>query len=87
MYHLVFLTRPADLDIWMKPMVRPDDGFNYYAFVLIYVDNLVIIHHDTESVLRRIDKYFKLKQSLIGNLEIYLGSKLIKIRLKNGVWA
>ena len=31
-YNLVFLPCPADLYICRKPMVRPDDGFNYYAY-------------------------------------------------------
>ena len=70
----------------MKPMVRPDDGFNYYVYVLIYVDNVMVIHHDAQSVLRRIDKYFKLNPSSIRYLEIYLEAKLKKMRLENRVW-
>ena len=31
-------------------MVRPDDGFNDYAYVLVYVGNVMVIHHDAESV-------------------------------------
>ena len=54
MHHLVFLPCPVDLDIWMKPMVRPDDGFNYYTDFLMYVDYVMIILHDAESVIRRI---------------------------------
>ena len=87
MHHLGFLPCPADLDIWMKPMVRPDDGFNNYAYVLIYVDAVMVIHHDSNSILIRIDNYFNLKPSLIGETYIYLGSKLNKMRLENGVWA
>ena len=45
----------------MKPMVSSDDGFNYYAYVLIYVDGAMVVHHDAEIVIRRIDNYFKLK--------------------------
>ena len=67
-------------------MVRPDDGFNYYAHVLIYLDDVMIIHYDAESVLRRIYKYFILKPSFIFDPVIYLGSKLKKTRLENGVW-
>ena len=67
-------------------MVRPRYGFDYYAYVLIYVDNVMVIHHDTESVLWRINKYFKLKPSSIGDPDIYLGAKLKKMRLENGVW-
>ena len=87
MQHLGFLPCLADLDLWMKPMVRPEDGFDYYAYVLIYVDNVMVIHHDAESVLRKIDKYFKLKLSLIGDPDIYLGASLMKMRLENVVWA
>ena len=71
----------------MKPMVRPDDGFNYYACVLIYVYDVMVIHYDADSVLKRIDNYFNLKPSLIGDPDIYLGAKLNKMRLDNGVWA
>ena len=55
----------------MKPMVSPDDRINYYAYVLIYVDDIMVIRHDVESVIRRIDKYFKLKPSSIGEPNIY----------------
>ena len=46
MYHLGFLPCPANTYIWMKPMVRTEDGFDYYAYVLIYVDDVMVIHHD-----------------------------------------
>ena len=29
----------ADTDLWMKPMVRPSDGYEYYAYILIYIDD------------------------------------------------
>ena len=57
MHHLRFLPCPANLNIWMKSMVRPENSFDYYAFVLIYVDNVMVIHHDIESVLWIIDNY------------------------------
>ena len=87
MHHLGFLPCPTDLNLWVKPMVKSEDGFEYYAYVLIYVDDVMVIHHDTESVVRRIDKYFKLKPSLIGNTGIYLGSQLKYMQLENRVWA
>ena len=79
MHHLGLLTCPADLDLWMNPMVRPGYGSDYYAYVLIYVDDVMVIHHDADSVLWRIDSCFKLKPSLIGDHEIYLGAKLNKM--------
>ena len=51
MHYLGFLPCPADLDLYMKPMVRPEDEFEYYAYVLIYVDDVMVIHHDADTVL------------------------------------
>ena len=57
-HHLGFLPCPADLDIWMKPMVRREYGFYYYVYVLIYVDDVMVIHHDADSVLWRTASIF-----------------------------
>ena len=46
------------------------NGFYYYAYVLIYVDDVMVIHHEAESVLRQIYNYFKLMTSSIGNCDI-----------------
>ena len=81
MHHLVLLPCPSNLDPWMKPMLRPNYGFDYYTYVLIYVDYVMVINHDAESVIRRIYKYFNQKPSLIGDPDIYLGAKLEKMRL------
>ena len=80
-HHLVFLPCPADVHIWMKAMLRIDDGLNYYAYVLIYVYTAMGIHNNAECVIRIIDKYFKLNPSLIGDPDICLGAKLKKMRL------
>ena len=87
MHHSGFLSCPADLDLWIEPMVIPDDRFNCYAYVIIYVDYVIVIHHDADSLLSRIYKYFNLNPSFIDDPEIYLGDKLKKMRLDNWVWA
>ena len=51
MHHLGFLPCPTDLGLWMKLIVTTEDGFDYYVYVLIYVENVMIFHHDAESVL------------------------------------
>ena len=48
----------ADSDLWYKPVTHLDDGFGYYAYVLLYIDDCLAIHHDAESVLYEPDKYF-----------------------------
>jgi len=76
----------ADPDLWYKAAVRPDDGYEYYSYILCYVDDILVIHHDSMSVLKRIDTYFKLKPSSIGDPDVYLGAKVTKMNLINGTW-
>jgi hypothetical protein len=54
--HLGFTSCLADPDLWMRPEVRPCNGFEYYAYVLLYVDDVLVVHHDATDVLLRLDK-------------------------------
>ena len=87
MRQLEYVPCLADPDLWMKRMVRPDDGFEYYAYVLLYVDDVLAISHDSEITIREIDKFFPMKDGSVGDPDIYLGAKLRKVNLNNGVWA
>ena len=86
MEHLGWKQCRGDADVWLKPEVR-EDGYEYYAYVLFYVDDILCVHHDAEAVIRQIDYYFPMKAGSIGDPDIYLGSKLRKVQLDNGVWA
>ena len=77
----------AESDLWYKPAVRPDDGFEYYVYVLLYVDDVISIAHDAEKILDDIDTFFQMKPGSIGDPDIYLGAKLRRVQLENGVWA
>ena len=46
----------------------------------------MVIHHNWLSILKKIDEYFTLKPSSIGKPDIYLGAKLSKMAIPNGVW-
>ena len=71
----------------MKPMVRLSDGFDYYPYTLLYVDVILWTHHDADSVLMKVDKYFRLKPDSVEEPDMYLGSKLRPTNIENGVWA
>ncbi len=88
MYHIGFTPCLADPDLWMKATTR-EDGLEYYAYVLLYVDDVMVIHHDALSILSKIDKYFKMKPGSMGDPTMYLGATLKKMTLENGVkaWA
>jgi hypothetical protein len=69
----------------MNPMTRPEDGFQYYAYVLICVDDILAVSHDALGDLNKIDLYFKMKKGSIGDPDIYLGSRLKQALLPNGI--
>jgi hypothetical protein len=77
MRHLGWVSCIADQDLWMKAKVWPSDGHKYYAYALLYVDDILIAHHeDLLLCLRQIDKYFKMKPGSIADPDFYLGAKL-----------
>lgn len=76
----------ADPDVWVRPEVR-EDGFEYNAYVLLYVDDALVINHDGMKALHEINKYFTMKESSMGDPSTYLGCKLSLHRMPNGVTA
>ena len=77
----------ADQDLWYKPDIRPSDGHKYYSYMLLYVDDALCIHHDAKTALEEVDRYFQMKEGSIGDPDLYLGAKLRKVTLPNGVQA
>ena len=66
----------ADPDIWRREATKPN-GQEYYQYVLLYVDNCLVISHKPEAILHKeIGKHFKLKEESIGAPLQYLGGKL-----------
>jgi hypothetical protein len=55
MKHLGWHPCRADRDLWMKAETRPDDGVLYWAYILIYADDILCVHHDPGSPLAKLD--------------------------------
>jgi hypothetical protein len=87
MKHLGWKYCRADRDLWSKRQKRPEEGFEYWAYILIYVDDILCVHHNPGDELIRLDKYFKMKDGSIQEPTSYLGAKLKKTVLPNGVIA
>jgi hypothetical protein len=87
MKHLGWYPCHADRDLWMKAETRPDDGVLYWAYILIYVDDILCVHHDPGSPLAKLDEYFKMKEASIQVPTFYLGAKLKNTVLPSGVVA
>ena len=76
----------ADPDLWLKSEIRPEDGVIHYSYLLCYVYDILCIHHNADSVREWLHKSFPIQPGF-GNPDMYLGAKLCKTRLHNGVWA
>ena len=86
MRHIGYTSCKADPDLWLKPM-KNEDGVEYYSYVLCYVDDVLVIHHDAMGVLDKIDKYLTMKPTSKGDPGMYLGVKLKYTKTANGVMA
>ena len=54
-------------------------------YVLIYVDDVLVIGDDLEEVLKLMDKYFGMKPGLLFDPNIYLGARVKLMALPNGI--
>ena len=87
MQFLNFTSCPAGPDVWMRPAIK-SDGSKCYEYVLLYVDDALVVFENAESILRNeLGRYFELKEESIGPAEHYLGGKVRKVQLENGVHA
>ena len=86
---LGFKSCQADPYIWMREATKTD-GTDYWEYVLLYVDDCLVVSDHGEKMLREeIGKYFKLKEKSIGPPDVYLGGKMRRVNLENGskTWA
>jgi hypothetical protein len=89
MARLGFKSSRADPDVWFR-LSTQSTGESYYEYVLLYVDDVLVISERAEAVLRNeIGKDWVLKPESIGPPSQYLGGKLREVTLSNGMkaWA
>ena len=73
----------ADPDVWLRAAVKAD-GFQYYEYILCYVDDVLCISADPKKSMRRVQEDFKLKDNKIAEPDVYLGATIGKVSLDNG---
>ena len=84
--HLGYESCKADPDIWYKAESKPN-GETYYAYLLVYVDDIMAIGTRPRDTLMKLNKYYKIKNDSIGPPDLYLGAKLKRITLEDGTTA
>ena len=73
----------ADPDVWLKAETKPD-GTEYYAYVLVYVDDVIRLHHDPDTFMNRLSEVYRLKDGSVGEPDRYLGANIGKVQLDDG---
>jgi hypothetical protein len=71
----------------MRAETRHYDDLLYWAYILICVDEIVCVYHDPGTPLAKLDEYFKMKEGSIQVPTFYLGAKLKRTVLPNGMVA
>lgn len=82
-----FKSSLADPDVWLRRAKKPD-GLDYYEMVLVYVDDILVISHDTKSIMSKLAEVYNLKAGSVGPPTRYLGATIGKHQLPDGrdVW-
>ena len=62
---LGYVYSKADPDVWLKSETKPD-GTEYYAYVLVYVDDVLHLHHDPDTFMNCLEKIYRLKDGSVG---------------------
>ena len=73
----------ADADVYMRRNIR-NGGTPYYEYLLVYVDDVLVVSHAPEDVMVQIGNEFEIKNGEYGPPTSYLGAGVSKVQLGNG---
>ena len=73
-----FRSTIADPDVYLRANAKPC-GFKYYEYLLVYVDDVLIVSHSPEIHLERIKASYELNPSSIGPPTRYLGADVERV--------
>ena len=79
---LGFTSSLADPDVWYKARTKPD-GSKYYAYLLIYVDDVISVDLEPERNIEMIGEVFKIKEGSSGPPSAYLGANVQKLQSRS----
>ena len=83
---LGFKSSLADPDLWYKASTD-STGFKYYSYILVYVDDLLIIDKAPNKYMTMVQESFTVKPSSIETPTSYLGADIGKVSYPDGSYA
>ena len=79
LHNLGFKSSKADANVWMRPNVKRNsngDILEYYEYLLVYVDDLLLVSHDPAPTFDKIMEYYDLKGDKYDKPDRYLGANV-----------
>ncbi len=64
----------ADSDVWYRPATK-ENGFEYYEYILVYVDDILVVSASPMSIMNTIHQAYRLKDEPTPPKD-YLGAKI-----------
>jgi len=61
----------------MHAKTKPD-GFKYWSYILVYSDDLLVIHHDPQRIMDYLASCYTLKDGSVMEPKVYLGAQVKK---------
>ncbi len=83
LHYMGFRPCLADPDAWLRPAVKRC-GFEYYEYVLTYIEDCLAISHNPEKTIKGIQAKFKSKNDKFAEPTDYLGATLTKMTTASG---
>ena len=81
-----FKSTLADPYVWLKPVVA-SDSFNYYTYILVYVDDILIIDKYPRKYMSNLKDKYTIKPVRISKPEVYLGGDIGEVYYPGGSYA
>ena len=81
--YLGYVPYKADPNVWLKSETKPD-GTGYYAYVLVYVDDVLQLHHNPDNFMNRLAEVYSLKDGSVGEPDRYLCANIENLQLDDG---
>jgi hypothetical protein len=73
---LGFTSSLADPDVWYRAASKPD-GFEYYEYVLSYVDDILALSHNPNAIMKALEDFYRLKDGY-EKPKRYLGADVLE---------
>ncbi len=73
----------ADNDVWLHEDLKPD-GSACYTYILVYVDDILIVSTRPKDYMAQLSTYYYVKESSIGAPDLYLGTKYKQVKDRSG---